>query len=130
MLLFKFINILHIFKLYLFTNIRFGFISYSSGQTLYDPWIYQFFNIIYTCFPIVWFGIYDIEISTKTLMNDQRYYVQGMIGKLFHTNRFWKWNIYGIIQGFFVFIVGFYCNNSSIEETGYTQELWSCGKYF
>ena len=64
----------------------------------------ELFNIIFTCFPIAWFGIYDKEVSYDILMEDSRYYTQGIINKLFHNKRFWKWVFYGILQALFVFI--------------------------
>ncbi len=108
-------------------NIRFGFVSYFSGQTLYDPWIYQFFNIFFSATPIIWFGIYDKEVSYDTLEVDSRYYIQGIIGKLFHSTRFWKWVGYGMIQGYLIFLFSFYSNNSIVDLSGMFQDLWSCG---
>jgi phospholipid-transporting ATPase len=104
----------------------FGIYSLFSGQTLYDPWIYQFYNIIFTSLPIIWFGIYDQEEDLDSLSKKETFYFQGMIDKLFHTTRFWKWVIQGAFQGFVVFIV-FYFSFSSCEESGLNQDLWSIG---
>lgn len=105
----------------------FGFVSYFSGQTLYDPWIYQLFNIVFTCLPIIWFGIYDKEVSYDLLMKDTRYYVQGIVGKLFHSIRFWKWVLYGFVQAVFVYLLSYNANNSAFNSEGFRQDLWSCG---
>ena len=104
----------------------FGYVSYYSGQTLYDPWIYQLFNIIFSSMPIIWFGIYDKEIRYSILYIDPRYYIQGIVNKLFHSIRFWKWIIYGMIQGLIIFLISFYCNNSN-DSNGYQQDLFSIG---
>jgi phospholipid-transporting ATPase len=106
----------------------FGSVSYFSGQTLYEPWIYQLYNMLFTCFPIIWFGIYDKEISADLLMIDTQYYVQGIVGKLFHSYRFWKWVFYGIIQAFFVYFFSFHMNSSATNTDGMNQDLWSNGK--
>ena len=79
----------------------FGFANYFSGQYLYDPWIYQLFIIFFACLPIVWFGIYDKEVSYDIFVNDSRYYTQGIINKLFHNKNLWKWVLYGIIRALF-----------------------------
>jgi phospholipid-transporting ATPase len=113
--------------LFVMPQFWFGFVSYFSGQTLYDPWIYQLFNIVFACLPIIWFGIYDKEVSYDLLMKDTRYYVQGIIGKLFHSARFWKWIAYGIIQGVLVYLFSFYANDSITNRNGFTQDLWSNG---
>jgi phospholipid-transporting ATPase len=113
--------------LFVMPQFWFGFKSYFSGQTLYDPWIYQLYNIVFTCLPIIWFGIYDKEVSYTTLMKDGRYYTQGIVGKLFHSLRFWKWILYGILQAVFVYIFSFNANNSPINSDGVHQDLWSRG---
>jgi phospholipid-transporting ATPase len=113
--------------LFVMPQFWFGFSSYFSGQTLYDPWIYQFFNIIYSCLPIIWFGIYDKEVSYDTLMRDTRYYVQGIIGKLFHSLRFWKWVIYGMMQGVLVYLFSYHANFGPYDQSGHQQDLFSAG---
>ena len=108
--------------LFVFPHFWLGFANYFSGQYIYDPYIYQLFNIVFACFPIVWFGIYDKEVSYEILISDSRYYTQGIINKLFHNKRFWKWIIYGIIQAFFVFIYSFmtckYIYNGHLHDLG------------
>lgn len=113
--------------LFVMPQFWFGFVSYFSGQTLYDPWIYQFYNIVFTCLPIIWFGIYDKEVSYDTLMKDTRYYVQGIVGKLFHSMRFWKWVIYGMMQGVLVYLLSYNANRGAIDTSGFQQDLFSGG---
>ena len=111
--------------LFVFPQFWFGFTNYFSGQYLYDPYIYQLFNIIFACFPIIWFGIYDKEVSYDILISDSRYYTQGIINKLFHNKRFWKWIIYGIIQALFVYVYSsFTCK---YINDGYLHDLGSQG---
>jgi phospholipid-transporting ATPase len=112
--------------LFVMPQFWFGFVSYFSGQTLYDPWIYQLYNIFFASLPIIWFGIYDKEVPYELLYNDSRYYIQGVINKLFHSQRFWKWVFYGILQGFILFLICFFSNNSSLPY-GETQDMWSVG---
>ena len=123
----SFIVCYNFYKNFLFVLPQFwlGFVSYFSGQYLYDPWIYQLFNIVFACFPIVWFGIYDKEVSYDILVNDSRYYTQGIINKLFHNKRFWKWVLYGIIQAFFVYIYSFHTCEYIYD--GYLHDLGSQG---
>jgi phospholipid-transporting ATPase len=116
--------------LFVMPQFWYGMISYFSGQTLYDPWIYQLYNIVFTCLPIIWFGIYDKEVSYDSLMIDTRYYVQGMIGKLFHSIRFWKWVGYGMIQAVCVYVFSFVTNSSATNSEGRHQDIFSNGKLF
>ena len=123
----SFIVCYNFYKNFLFVLPQFwlGFANYFSGQYLYDPWIYQLFNIFFACFPIVWFGIYDKEVSYDILVNDSRYYTQGIINKLFHNKRFWKWVLYGIIQAFFVYIYSFH--TCEYIDDGYLHDITSQG---
>ena len=124
----SFIICYNFYKNFLFVmpHFWFGIISYFSGQSLYDPWIYQLFNILFSSFPIIWFGIYDKEVSYDILVSDYRYYTQGIIGKLFHSLRFWKWIIYGILQALIIFVYSF-LGCYLIEKTGMNQSLESVG---
>ena len=124
----SFIVCYNFYKNFLFVipHFWFGFLNYFSGNYLYDPWIYQLFNIIFASFPIIWFGIYDKEVSYDILMLDNRYYTQGIIGKLFHPFRFWKWVFYGILQAIFIFIYSFYGDITPMKD-GFLQDLPSSG---
>ena len=123
----SFIVCYNFYKNFLFVLPQFwlGFENYFSGQYLYDPYIYQLFNIIFACFPIVWFGIYDKEVSYDILVKDSRYYTQGIINKLFHHKRFWKWVFYGVIQALFVYIYSF--NTCIYINDGHLHDLASQG---
>jgi phospholipid-transporting ATPase len=109
------------------SHIRFGFFSLFSGQTLYDPWIYQLFNIVFSSLPIIWFGIYDKELSFNKLENGKYYYVKGMVGKSFHSKRFWKWVIYGVVQGAIICYFSYFGNESAVNSSGKINDLWSVG---
>jgi phospholipid-transporting ATPase len=100
-----------------------------SGQTMYDKVIYQLYNFLYTSLPIVYFGVYDKEHEPEVLLNSDKHYLQGIIGKLFHAKRFWKWVLMGFFQGLIIVIFhvfSFTTNNSN----GYSQNLWSFGSMF
>lgn len=47
--------------LYVMTQFYFGFWSAFSGQTLYEQFIYQLYNITMTSLPIMWFATFDFE---------------------------------------------------------------------
>ena len=38
-----------------------------SASNLYDPWLYQFYNMFYTSLPIVLYAVYDNEYSSNFL---------------------------------------------------------------
>ena len=87
-----------------------GFYSFFSGQTIYDPWLYQLYNLAFTVLPIIWFGIYDSERTRSESLNNPKYY-SGLNQKWFNSWKFWEWIFYGIIQGFAVFFFIYSSNN-------------------
>lgn len=47
--------------LYVITQFYLGFSSAFSGQTFYDQFIYQLYNITMTSMPIMWYATFDFE---------------------------------------------------------------------
>ncbi len=45
----------------------YGFFTAFSGQSFYEDWIAQVYNLCYTAFPIVIFALYDSEHEKKVL---------------------------------------------------------------
>ena len=108
----SFIICYNFYKNFLFVMPLFyvGFYSFFSGQTIYDPWLYQLYNIAFTVLPIIWFGIYDSERSRNESLNNPKYY-SGLNQKWFNSFKFWEWIFYGIIQGYAVFFFVYSSNN-------------------
>lgn len=46
---------------YVSTQYFFGFFSAFSGQPLYEPFIYQLYNICFTSIPVMYFSLFDFE---------------------------------------------------------------------
>ena len=103
-----------------------GMKNIFSGQTLFESWIYQLFNPIFSAIPIGWYGIFDIEHESEILVNNPKYYIQGIYGKLFHYKRFWKWVLSGMYQGFLLFYFSFNILNS-VDRSGKNFDFWGTG---
>ncbi len=41
----------------------YGFINHFSSASIYDPWIYQLYNVVFTAFPIIAYAIFDQQHS-------------------------------------------------------------------
>ena len=121
----SFIVCYNFYKNFLFVIPQFllGFDSLFSGQTIYEPWIYQFFNIAFAAYPIIWFGIYDQQFKDTTFMNNPKYYSQGIYGKLFGYKRFWKWIFYGFVQAIFLYYFSFKMVLETYNLRGDIQDL-------
>lgn len=49
-------NVLYVMPIFMY-----GFISFFSGTTIYDPVMYQLYNVIFTGIAIIWFAVFDWE---------------------------------------------------------------------
>jgi len=54
--------------------------NWFSGQTLYDAYLYQLFNLFYASMPIVVYAVFDEEYSSSFLDKAPQAYKQGMLG--------------------------------------------------
>ena len=64
--------------LYVIVQYFYGALSAFSGQTLYEPWLYQFYNITYTAFPIMFYALFDFEKPKEELLANPEYYKLGI----------------------------------------------------
>lgn len=111
--------------LFVIPQFWFGIASFFSGQTLYDPWIYQLYNMLFTVFPILWYGIADSEEDQDVLSSNGIYYKQGMVNRLFKTSRFWLYVGFGFIEALIIYFLCFHAKY--IDNIGLDQDLWSLG---
>ena len=117
------------YKNFLFVMPQFylGFYSLFSGQSIYDPWLYQLFNILFSVLPILWFGIYDSELTTSAAMNNAKFY-NSIKKHLYNNYNFWRWIIRGILQGLLIFLYIFSSNNIyANNNSGEIQDFKSSG---
>lgn len=76
----------------------YGFYSAFSGQTIYEAYIYQCYNIVFTAFPIIWFALFDKEVREERLLQEPKeFYVIGLKSQCFGRAIFWKWIVYAIL---------------------------------
>lgn len=67
----------------------YGFDSAFGGQPLYDSWLYQLYNILFTAFPIMWFATFDQEFLKDELLKDPRHFKIGIkSNKFLNADRF------------------------------------------
>jgi phospholipid-transporting ATPase len=105
----------------------FGFLNFFSGITLYEPFLHQLYNVIYSIFPIFYFSIFDREYESDFLVKNPEYYIQGMKNENFNILFFYKFLIIGFAEGFILSLsafITFYFNN----KEGYNlNNLYSIG---
>lgn len=85
-----------------------GFYSYFSGQPLYDPITYQFYNLVFTSAPIVIYAIFDKDTKYELLETDSTLYSNGINSFNFSSFLIWKIQLSGFIQGILIYFIVFF----------------------
>ena len=84
----------------------YGVASWYSGVNIFEQWLYQLYNIVFTALPIMWFAVFDYEYPKEVLDNDPKYYIYVTDPTL--TNyKFGKWIFYSIWQSCVFWILAF-----------------------
>ena len=103
-----------------------AFITFFSGMTTYDPFIHQMMNTLYTSVPPGWFGIFNYEYTPKELMNNPRFYIQGIYKKCFHFRGLLRAFGLSAIEGIIIFsICHYWYKNGNYDGT--QNDYWAVG---
>jgi len=113
--------------LYVLPQYWFGFYSTFSGQTLYEPLIYQMYNIMFTSVPIVWFAVMDTQFVKNDLLTNTKHYRIGLKDQCFGTAVFWRWFTLGAIKALILMYVCLYAMDISMRPDGHMLGLWPEG---
>ena len=106
-------NILYVIPIWVF-----GWVSKFSSTAIYNLWLYQLYNIVFTSLPIMWFAIFDWEHSKETFLKTPKYYRIGLDDVYFNKSIFWRWFFYAVWQGALLMAITFYTLDNSIENYG------------
>ena len=93
-------NILYVMPIW-----AFGFISSFSATAIYDIWLYQLYNVMFTALPIMWFAIFDWEHDKETFLTQPKLYRIGLDNVFFNKFVFWRWFFYAVWQGIFLLCI-------------------------
>jgi len=106
----------------------YGFESVFSGQTLYDPYIYQLFNIFFASLPIVIYAVLDHEYSDEMLLKNPKFYLIGRENIYFTNFKYWTWFIVAFIQALLVYVIAFYTLHwEALGKNGLLPGYWCDG---
>lgn len=86
----------------------FGFFSLFSGQPIYFDGFYQTYNIFYTGLPILLFGIFDQDVSSKVTLANPALYREGPQKLYFNDKMFWTWMAEAFVEGLFILMFAFF----------------------
>ena len=108
----------------------FGIFNGFSGQSFYEQWQYQVYNLFFTSLPIVWFSIFDLQFPRKELLASPKLHYKdvGQLNLLFDRSTFWRYVIQAILQALFmVFMVAYCLEYRYINPLGHTPSFWVLG---
>jgi magnesium-transporting ATPase (P-type) len=107
----------------------FGFLSVFSGQQIFEPWIYQMYNISFTAFPIMWFALFDFEKGKKFLLDNPFMYKIGLNNECFSIGIFWQWVVFGALHALLLLFFTFFSleGRGSVTPDGQQSSLWLSG---
>jgi len=71
----------------------YGSLSVFAGGIIYNNWSYQFFNVVFTSFPIIFYALFDKETEHSILFSSPSSYEPGLKNAYFGTGIFWLWII-------------------------------------
>ena len=125
----SFFIIYNFFKNIVFVSPMFfyGILNFFSGITLYEPFLHQLYNVIYSIFPIFYFSIFDREYESDVLLKNPKFYIQGIKNKCFNLLIFNRYLIMGFIEGFILLFSSFVIFYFSNKEGYNINNLYSFG---
>ena len=105
----------------------YGFINHFSSAMIYDPWIYQLYNVVFTSLPIIAYAIYDQEYSVRQTLADPQLYSVGLKNELFNINSVVSSFSSSAFYALLLVVINFYAMQWTIDGTGYMFDLVSSG---
>lgn len=114
----------------------FAFLCMSSGQAFYlDYPFYQGYNLFFTSFPILIFGVLDQDVSAKTSLANPQLYRDGSLRKgmarFFSPTMFWRWIGEGTMQSIIIMAVTVptfvYGPRGISNADGSSNDIWILG---
>jgi magnesium-transporting ATPase (P-type) len=82
--------------MYVFPIFIFGVFSKFSGTGIYDPYLYNLYNVFFTGLAIIWFAVFDWEFEKMQLLRQPRLYKIGLEDVFFNKWVFWRWFFYAV----------------------------------
>jgi phospholipid-transporting ATPase len=108
--------------------VAFGAFSYFSGVVIFNVYIYELFNVIYSSWPIIIFAVFDEEYSHEDSNAYSYLYASGINNEEFNQSVFLKEIGYSIFSGVLSLLVVFYLIEEEVlAADGTTGYLVLCG---
>lgn len=104
-----------------------SWVSGWSGQTIYNIYLLQIYNVAFTCFPIIVFAVMDLEYEKSELLAKPRLYRKGLQENLLTWGRYFWAMFEATIHGLLIFLIAFVAFDKSIANDGAVNDLRNDG---
>lgn len=105
----------------------YGFNNHFSSATIYDPWIYQLYNVVFTSFPIIVYAIFDEQHSKEMSMKEPHLYNVGLKNELFNVKAIAFWFASPIFYACVLAYVNYFSLEESLDTSGQMFDMMGCG---
>ncbi|KAL0592513.1 hypothetical protein ABG067_000077 [Albugo candida] len=115
---------------YVLTTFWFGFVSGFSGQPLIVDVAAQSFNVLYTSLPLIFFAVFDQDVSSESASKVPSLYALGQQNVLLQRKVFWPWILNGMWHSIVIFFLSaltvygtkwLHNSNDSVNPSGIDQ---------
>ena len=86
----------------------FGFQSLFAAENLYEPLLFQWYNIFFTSLPIMYFALYDWEHDKSTFLEEPKLYNKGMKYSEYNSKVIFQWILMASLHGFIAYACVFW----------------------
>ena len=105
----------------------FGFFNFFSGQTLYEAFSYQLYNVIETFLPIFLYGIFDRTLSKKQFLSNPKLYKVGPKNIYFNKKIYFSWICSAMFISFYICFSCLSIFDLGTTKNGHFFGLWNYG---
>jgi len=96
----------------------FGVVSSFSATVVYNMWLYQLYNVVFTALPVIWFSVFDWEHDKQEFLDNYKFYRIGLDDVYFSKSQFWRWFFYACWQGALLCAICFITLDDAQEQYG------------
>jgi phospholipid-transporting ATPase len=115
-------NILMVLPQFWYALLTFNF----SGMSIYEKYLFQFVNLVFTAYPIILYAILDIEIEPSILLVHPKFYRAGLRKLYFNLHLFIFWMFKGLLHSFFIMLIVL-ISDLEVDQSGRNTGFFSSG---
>eukprot|EP00027_Filamoeba_sp_ATCC50430_P018405 CAMPEP_0168578090 /NCGR_PEP_ID=MMETSP0413-20121227/21145_1 /TAXON_ID=136452 /ORGANISM="Filamoeba nolandi, Strain NC-AS-23-1" /LENGTH=1137 /DNA_ID=CAMNT_0008611909 /DNA_START=1 /DNA_END=3414 /DNA_ORIENTATION=+ len=120
-----------IYKSVVYTIVKFFFSFYAgnAGQTLIDPWVLAFYNLLYTAFPAFTYAIFEKDVNEHLIYKYPQLYKYIQSGPFMTPVTFFWWIVEAVWHAAVSFFTAYWIfkDDGVLQENGQTGGMWAMG---